>query len=101
MDSSCSKAPNFPKANFKGNIRDEGGRCVVMGWWRSFNCGIFWNFDHLVSSHLESSASGQCSHHPPLAVDKHQSVIHGPSRGVSHPGSVVLIISCSSLLFGV
>lgn len=45
MDSSCSKAPNFLKADFKGNIRDEGGRCVVVGWWRSFNCRIFWNFD--------------------------------------------------------
>lgn len=109
MDSSCSKAPNFLKADFKDNIRDEGGRCVITGWWRSFNCGIFWNLDHLVSSHLEASACGQCvvtilhwlgglSLHR-TAHDKHQSVIRGPSRGASRPGSVVLIISCSSLLF--
>lgn len=109
MDSSCSKAPNFLKADFKDNIRDEGGRCVITGWWSSFNCGIFWNLDHLVSSHLEASACGQCvvtilhwlgglSLHR-TAHDKHQSVIRGPSRGASRPGSVVLIMSCSSLLF--
>ena len=74
------------------------------------NWGIFWNLDFLVPAHLGSSACGQhvvtILHWVGALVsieqlrDMHQIVICVLSRGTRSPVTVVLIISCLSLLFG-